>query len=211
MFYEPKNGYPFEIDPLNALVFPRPIGRISSLSKTGIPNLAPYSFFNAVAYTPPQVMFAASFEPNTYVYKDSVENILKTKEFVVNFVTNTMSQKMNLSSIDAPKDIDEFDFSKIKKRKSKKVKPFSVSNSPVNLECRLLQKIDLKSSLKNKFHNKIIIGEVIGIYINNQFINDGRIDSTAMQYVGRLGYEEYTTIKSKFKMKRPSWKEFSKK
>ncbi|SVA67111.1 uncharacterized protein METZ01_LOCUS119965, partial [marine metagenome] len=87
-----------------------------------------------VAYTPPQVMFAASFEPNTNAYKDSVENILKTKEFVVNFVTNAMSQKMNLSSIDAPKDIDEFDFSKIKKRKSKKVQPFSVADSPVNLE-----------------------------------------------------------------------------
>ena len=211
MFYEPKNGYPFEIDPLNALVFPRPIGWISSLSQKGIPNLAPYSFFNAVAYTPPQVMFAASFKPSTNVYKDSVENILKTKEFVVNFVTNAMSQKMNLSSIDAPKDIDEFDFSKIKKRKSKKVKPFSVLNSPVNLECKFLQKVDLKTSLKNKFHNKIIIGEVVGIYINNQFIKDGRIDSTAMQYVGRLGYAEYTTIKSKFKMKRPSWKEFSKK
>ena len=210
MFYEPKNGYPFEIDPLNALVFPRPIGWISSLSQKGIPNLAPYSFFNAVAYTPPQVMFAASFKPSRNAYKDSVENILKTKEFVVNFVTNAMSQKMNLSSIDAPKDIDEFDFGKIKKRKSKKVKPFSVLNSPVNLECRLLQKIDLKSSLNNKFHNKIIIGEIVGIYIDNQFIKNGRIDSIAMQYVGRLGYAEYTTIKSKFKMKRPIWKEFSK-
>ena len=131
MFYEPKNGFPFEIDPLNALVFPRPIGWISSLSQKGIPNLAPYSFFNAVAYTPPQVMFAASFKPSSNAYKDSVENILKTREFVVNFVTNAMSQKMNLSSIDAPKDIDEFDFSKIKKRKSKKVKPYSVSKSPV--------------------------------------------------------------------------------
>ena len=211
MFYEPKNGYPFEIDPLNAIVFPRPIGWISSLSLKGIHNLAPYSFFNAVAYTPPQVMFAATFEPNTNAYKDSVENILKTKEFVVNFVTNTMSKKMNLSSIDSPKNIDEFDLVKIKKRKSKKVKPFSVSNSPVNLECRLLKKVDLKSSLKNKFDNKIIIGEVVGIYIDNQFIRNGRIDSLAMQYVGRLGYAEYTTIKSKFKMKRPSWKEFTKK
>ena len=211
MFYEPKNGYPFEFDPLNALIFPRPIGWISSLSQKGIPNLAPYSFFNAVAYDPPQVMFAASFKPNTNGYKDSVENILKTKEFVVNFVTDTMSQKMNLSSIDAPKDIDEFDFSKIKKKKSIKVKPFSVLNSPVNLECKFLQKFNLKSSVKNKFHNKIIIGEIVGIYIDNQFIKDGRIDSIAMQYVGRLGYAEYTTIKSKFKMKIPNWKKFLKK
>ena len=207
MFYEPKNGYPFEIDPFNALVFPRPIGWISSLSQKGIPNLAPYSFFNAVAYTPPQVMFAASFKPNTNTYKDSVENILKTKEFVVNFVTIAMSEKMNLSSIDAHRDIDEFYFSKIKKRKSKKVQPFSVADSPVNLECKFLQKVDLKSSIKNKYHNKIIIGEVIGIYINNQFVKKNRIDSTAMQLVGRLGYSEYTTVRTKFKMKRPQWQD----
>ena len=207
MFYEPKNGYPFEIDPLNALVFPRPIGWISSLSQKGIPNLAPYSFFNAVAYTPPQVMFAASFKPNTNGYKDSVDNILKTKEFVVNFVTKKMNEKMNLTSIDAPNDVDEFLFSKIKKIKSQKVLVPSVKDSPINLECKLLQKIDLKSSIKNKYHNKIIIGEVIGIRIDEKFINNGRIDSVGMKLLGRLGYMEYTTVNSKFKMKRPMWKE----
>ena len=205
MFYEPKKGYPFEIDPLNALVFPRPIGWISSISSKGTLNLAPYSFFNAVAYTPPQVMFAASFKPHTKEYKDSVTNILKTKEFVVNFVTKTMSQKMNKSSIDAPDDIDEFNFSKIKKRKSKVDQVPSVAESPVNLECKFLKKIDLKSSIKNKYHNKIIIGEVVGIYIKNQYIKNGRIDSVAMKLIGRLGYTEYTSVTSKFKMKRPKW------
>jgi len=205
MFYEPKKGYPFEIDPLNALVFPRPIGWISSISSKGTLNLAPYSFFNAVAYTPPQVMFAASFKPHTKEYKDSVANILKTKEFVVNFVTKSLSQKMNKSAIDAPDDIDEFNFSKIKKRKSKVVQVPSVAESPVNLECKFLKKIDLKSSIKNKYHNKIIIGEVVGIYIKNQYIKNDRIDSVAMKLIGRLGYTEYTSVTSKFKMKRPKW------
>ena len=142
MFYEPKKGYPLSQNPFAALVFPRTIGWISSLSKKGVANLAPYSFFNAVAYTPPQVMFAASFKPHTKKFKDSIANILKTKEFVVNFVTKSMSQKMNKSAIDAPDNIDEFNFSKIKKRKSKVVHVPSVAESPVNLECKFLKKID---------------------------------------------------------------------
>ena len=150
-------------------------------------------------------MFAASFKPHTKEYKDSVTNILKTKEFVVNFVTKSMSQKMNKSAIDAPDDIDEYNFSKIKKRKSKVVQVPSVAESPVNLECKFLKKIDLKSSIKNKYHNKIIIGEVVGIYIKNQYIKNDRIDSVAMKLIGRLGYTEYTSVTSKFKMKRPKW------
>ena len=96
-------------------------------------------------------------------------------------------------------------FSKIKKRKSKVVQVPSVAESPVNLECKFLKKIDLKSSIKNKYHNKIIIGEVVGIYIKNQYIKNGRIDSVAMKLIGRLGYTEYTSVTSKFKMKRPKW------
>ena len=204
MFYEPKKGYPFEIDPLNALVFPRPIGWISSISSKGTLNLAPYSFFNAVAYTPPQVMFAASFKPHTKEYKDSVANILKTKEFVVNFATSKICKQMALSSIDAPLDIDEFKFTKLKKRKSKKVKAPSVAESPVNLECKLLKTFKLKSNYKK--YGTIVIGEVIGIFINNKFIKKGRVDSAAMRYVARLGYSEYTTVTSKFKMHHPKWK-----
>ena len=135
----------------------------------------------------------------------SVLNILKTKEFVVNFVTKKMSEKMNLTAIDAPENIDEFIFSKIKKIKSKKVKVPSVKDSPINLECKFLQKIDLKSTTKNKYDNKLIIGEIIGIRIDDNFIKNGRVDSVAMKLLGRLGYTEYTTISSKFKMKRPHW------
>ena len=205
MFYEPKKGHPFSIDPYKSLIFPRPIGWISTISKKGIPNLAPYSYFNAVADHPPQVMFSEEAPISYSRYKDSLTNILSTKEFVVNFVTKSMSQKMNKSAIDAPDDIDEFNFSKIKKRKSKVVQVRSVAESPVNLECKFLKKIDLKSSIKNKYHNKIIIGEVVGIYIKNQHIKNGRIDSVAMKLIGRLGYTEYTSVTSKFKMERPKW------
>ena len=204
MFYQPKKGHPFVIDPYKSLVFPRPIGWISSLSKKGIPNLAPYSFFNAISNDPPQVMFSSGAPTGSNNYKDSLTNILSTKEFVVNFATSKICKQMALSSIDAPSDIDEFKFTKLKKRKSKKVKAPSVAESPVNLECKLLKTFKLKSNSKK--YGTIVIGEVIGIFINNKFIKKGRVDSAAMRYVARLGYSEYTTVSSKFKMHHPKWK-----
>ena len=203
MFYQPKKGHPFSIDPYKSLIFPRPIGWISTISKKGISNLAPYSYFNAVADDPPQVMFSSGASISSNSYKDSLTNILSTKEFVVNFATSKIRNQMNLSSVDAPADVDEFTFTKLKKRKSKLVKVPSVADSPVNLECKLLKTLKLKSNSKK--HGIVIIGEVIGIFINNKFINKGRVDSTAMRYVARMGYSEYTTVSSKFRMKRPKW------
>ena len=160
MFYEPKKGHPFSIDPYKSLIFPRPIGWISTISKKGIPNLAPYSYFNAIAVDPPQVMFSEEAPISYNRYKDSLTNILSTKEFVVNFATSKTCKQMTLSSIDAPSDVDEFKFTKLKKRKSKKVTAPSVAESPVNLECKLLKTLKLKSNSKK--YGTIVIGEVIG-------------------------------------------------
>ena len=200
MFYEPKKGIPFEIDPFKSLVFPRPIGWISSISKKGIANLAPYSYFNSVADEPPQVMFCSNGSTPYGKYKDSLSNILATKEFVVNFVTSTLRNQMNISSKDFKPDEDEFFFSNLEKKKSKLVKAPSVKDSPVNLECKLVETIKLKSNSKKK--STMVIGEVIGIYINNKFIKNGRVDSVSMRYIARMGYSEYTTISSKFSLKR---------
>ena len=201
MFYEPKKGHPFSIDPYKSLIFPRPIGWISSISKKGIANLAPFSYFNALADDPPQVMFAAAAPVKPRNKKDTLSNILVTKEFVVNFATTTTRKQMNLSSVDAPQDGDEFLLTKLKKRKSKLVRAPSVADSPVNLECKLLKTLKLKSNTKK--HTTMIIGEVIGIYIKDTFIQKGRVNSVAMRYVARMGYSEYTTVSSRFRMKRP--------
>ena len=200
MFYKPKEN-PFTIDPFKSLVFPRPIGWISSVDDKGNANLAPYSYFNAIADDPPQIMFASASPEVPLKFKDSLTNILATKEFVVNFATSKTRKKMNLSSLDAPKDQDEFMITDLKKRKSKLVTPPSVAASPVNLECKLLKTLKLKSNSKK--YTTMIIGEVIGIYIKDKFIKKGRVDSVAMRYVARMGYSEYTTVSSKFKMKRP--------
>ena len=201
MFYEPKKGHPFKIDPYKALVFPRPIGWISSLSKRGIPNLAPYSYFNAIADEPPQVMFCSNGDSAYGGFKDSLTNILSTKEFVVNFATANTRDAMNISSSNYEPNEDEFVAAKLKKRKSKLVKPPSVNDSPVNLECKLLKTLKLKTNTKKI--STMVIGEIIGIYINNKFIKNGRIDSVSMRYISRMGYSEYSTISSKFNLKRP--------
>ena len=200
MFYQPKKN-PFSIDPYKSLIFPRPIGWISSIDKKGIVNLAPYSYFNAIADDPPQIMFVAGASDRFSQKKDTLANIMTTKEFVINFATIATRKQMNLSSKDIHKDDDEFVLTKLKKRKSRLVKVPSVADSPVNLECKLLKSIKLKSSLR-KF-STMVMGEVIGIYIKDSFIEKGRVNSAAMRYVARMGYSEYTTVSSKFKMKRP--------
>lgn len=204
MFYEPKKGHPFSIDPYKSLIFPRPIGWISTISKKGVPNLAPYSYFNAIADDPPQIMFSEEASTAHNRYKDSLTNILSNKEFVVNFATLKTRKQMSLTSIDAPPEIDEFKFAKLKKRKSKKVKTPSVAESPVTLECKLLKTLNLKSNSQKC--GTIVIGEVVGIFINDKFVKKGRVDSAAMRYVARLGYSEYTTISSKFRIPHPKWK-----
>ena len=200
MFYEPNKKCPFKIDPFKSIVFPRPIGWISSISKNGIANLAPYSYFNSVADEPPQVMFCSNGSTAYGKYKDSLSNILSTKEFVVNFVTSTLRNQMNISSKDFKPDEDEFFFSNLKKKKSKLVKAPSVKDSPVNLECKLVETIKLKSNSKKT--SIMVIGEVIGIYISNKFIKNGRVDSVSMRYIARMGYSEYTTVSSKFSLRR---------
>ena len=203
MFYEPKKGHSLPQNPFNALVFPRPIGWISSLSKKGIANLAPYSFFNAVAYEPPQLMFAATAYHSNGGLKDSVANILETKEFVVNLATKKLQQSVVYSSIDAPPGVDEFKLMKLKKRKSTMVQPPSVAESPATLECKLIRKINLKGKKINQ--NIMIIGEVVGIHIKDAFISNGKVNSLAMRAISRMGYTEYSEVKSRFLMDRPKY------
>lgn len=201
MFYEPKKGHPFKVDPFKALIFPRPIGWISTINKTGVANLAPYSYFNAIADEPPQVMFCSNGSSLHKKYKDSLSNILSTKEFVVNFATSKTRDKMNKSSGDFKPDDDEFNLANLRKKKSKIVKAPSVLNSPVNLECKLSKIIKLKTQSKES--STMIIGEVIGVFINNKFIKNNKVNSVEMRYIARLGYSEYTTISKKFNLRRP--------
>ena len=145
-------------------------------------------------------MFCSNGNSSYRKHKDSLSNILSTKEFVVNFVTSETKKQMNHTSRDFKPNDDEFIFSKLKKKKSKLIKVPAVKNSPVNLECKLSKIIKLKTNSDKV--STMIIGEVIGIFINNKFIKKDRIDSVSMNYLGRMGYSEYTKISTKFNLKR---------
>ncbi|NQV45537.1 MAG: flavin reductase family protein [Rhodospirillales bacterium] len=204
MFYNTSDPHGLPHNPFNALVTPRPIGWISSVDKDGNANLAPYSFFNAVSYSPPQVMFAASGYHADGGLKDSVRNIQETGEFVVNMVTWDLREAMNITSASAPHDTDEFDVAGLKKEPSELVTPPRVKASPAHLECRYSQTVEL-SRASEEAANLVVFGEVIGIHIRDDILVDGLVDMTKADVVGRLGYMDYVRIIEPFAMDRPGW------
>ncbi|MDC0986733.1 flavin reductase family protein [Alphaproteobacteria bacterium] len=206
MFYEPKDGHGLSKNPFNSLVVPRPIGWISSVDHDGNVNLAPYSFFNAVSYRPPTVMFSAGHgQMEDDGRKDSLRNIIETGEFVHSVCTWDTREAMNESSATTSKDVDEFVLTDLTPLSSKLVKPPRVKESPVHFECKLIQTIELPGpSAKDKY--TVVFGEVIGIHIADELIrDDGQIDIAKLLPVGRMGYQDYSKVTDAtvFTMNRP--------
>ncbi len=205
MFYRAGTPHGLKHDPFNAIVVPRPIGWISSIDARGVVNLAPYSFFNAVAYTPPQVVFSATSAHGQHGgLKDTVANVLETGEFVVNLATWDLRAEMNLSSAPAPRDVDEFTIAGVTPAASTLVRPPRVAESPVHLECRYLQSVKLLAR-DAASPNTLVIGEVVGVHIADEVIVDGMLDYARMRPIGRLGYQDYTRVGDVFSMPRPGW------
>lgn len=199
MFYQPKDGHPLPHNPFAAIVSPRPIGWISSRGKDGVDNLAPYSFFNAVAYDPPQVMFAStSLKAGRHMGKDSVANIDETSVFCVNIVEYAMRDAMNTTSTGHPDVTDEFSHAGIERTECETIACSRVANAPAALECKLSQIVTLKGE-----HNLIIIGEVTGIHLRDDCLIDGSFDVTKYQPLARLGYHDYARVTDLFSLKRP--------
>lgn len=205
MFYKASEPHGMKHNPFNGLVLPRPIGWISSLDKDGNVNLAPYSFFNAVSYHPPQVMFCAtSPHTNDDGPKDSVRNIIETGEFVHNMATWSLRQAVNLTSVAAPHGVDEFEVAGLTKAPAEMVAPPRVKESPIHLECKLVQVVDLPASQKGG-SNTVIFGEVVGIHISDEVIVDGIVDIHKVDAISRLGYRDYARVTDVFTMNRPDW------
>ena len=198
MFYDAiRNDHGLFNDPFKALVAPRPIGWISSLSADGAANLAPYSFFNAFSEQPFYVAFGSGTR------KHSLANIEATGEFAVNLATFELREQMNASSAEVPAGVDEFELAGLAKAPCRLIKPPRVAASPACLECRLFRVIDLPDD-SGEVHDYLAIGRVIGIHIDDRFISDGRVDTAAMRPIARLGYSEYTTVEQAWRMRRPS-------
>ena len=156
MFYQPKDGHSLPHNPFAAIISPRPIGWISTRSKDGVDNLAPYSFFNAVAYEPPQVMFAStSRKSDRHMGKDSVANIDEVGVFCVNIVEYAMRDAMNATSASNPEGGDEFTHASVERVECETIPCSRVAGAPAALECKLSQIITLTGE-----HNLIIIGEI---------------------------------------------------
>jgi flavin reductase (DIM6/NTAB) family NADH-FMN oxidoreductase RutF len=189
MFYRPADGHGLPHSPFAAIVTPRPIAWVSTRASTG-DNLAPYSFFNAVGYTPPQVMFAGDF-------KDSMANAMESGVFAVNVVEAAALPALNQTSARYPRGTDEFVAAGVAKAECIAINCPRVTNAPATLECRVVKLVDLIGP------ERILIGEVVGIHLRDDCLVDGRFDVTRYNPAARLGYHDYTFIREVVEMRRP--------
>ncbi len=198
MFYDPRvesHGLPH--DPWLALIVPRPIGWISTMASDGTPNLAPYSCFNAISSHPPFVMFSSDSA------KDSIRNAEETGYFCVNLATFELRNAMNQSSATYPPETDEFATCGLTPVPCRNIPVMRVGESPVAIECRLSQLITLSPSTGEPCSNRIAIGEVVGITIDESVLNDGLVDIELLRPLARLGYMDYAVPQPLFTLPRP--------
>lgn len=199
MFYRPENGHGLPHNPFNAIITPRPIGWISTRGRDGEDNLAPYSFFNGVAYTPPQVMFATtSRKEDRHMGKDSLANVDETGVFCVNVVEYAMREAMNATSGAYGREVDEFELAGIDRADCQTIDCARVAGAPASLECRMTQIVPLEGE-----DNHLVLGRVTGVHLRDDCLKEGRFDVTAFQPLARLGYRDYTRVTEVFSLKRP--------
>ncbi len=199
MFYRPEDGHGLPHNPFNAIVTPRPIAWVSTRGSDGSENLAPYSFFNAVAYVPPQVMFSStSAKPDRDGTKDSMSNIRDTGVFCVNIVEYAMKDIMNETSGPWSKDVDEFEKTGLERAECETVPCSRVANAPASLECKLTQIVKLPGEA-----NFVAFGEVTGIHLRDDCLKNGIFDVLSFNPLTRMGYRDYSVIREKFSLNRP--------
>jgi flavin reductase (DIM6/NTAB) family NADH-FMN oxidoreductase RutF len=199
--YDPKVGHGLRHDPLNAIIAPRPIGWISTVSAKGVRNLAPYSFFNAFNYRPPIIGFSSTS------WKDSARNIEETGQFVWNLATRPLAQAVNASSAAVAEHVDEFQLAGLTPAASQRVAPPRVAESPVAFECRLTQQIRLTDAEGAPVDAWLSLGEVVMVHIDQALLVDGVYDTVAAEPILRGGGPaDYFTIgeAQKFEMFRPT-------
>ena len=190
MFYQPSQGHGLPHSPFLAVVSPRPIGWISTRAALG-DNLAPYSFFNALASAPPQVMFAGDT-------LDSISNARETGVFAVNVVGAAMLDAMIQTSATVARGVDEFSFAGVEKAECLTIDCPRVAQAPATLECRVLQIMTLKGK-----DNFMVIGEVTGVHLRDDCLVNGRFDVTRYHPAARLGYKDYAVVRDVIERSRP--------
>jgi flavin reductase (DIM6/NTAB) family NADH-FMN oxidoreductase RutF len=198
MFYDTaKNDHGLPRDPFKAIVAPRPIGWITSMSAKGEINLAPYSFFNAVSDDPPIVLLSSEGP------KDSLVFVQETGEFVCNLATFELRAAVVATSAQFARGVNEMREAGLAPAPCRLVRAPRVAASPCALECKLLQVIDLKDLAGKPSRRHVVLGQVVGIHIDDRFIRDGRLDTAAMGPIARCGYADYSVVDKVFAIPRP--------
>lgn len=200
MYYEPgKSHHNLPHDPFKSCVVPRPIGWISSVDARGRHNLAPFSQFQNISYDPPIVMFSAN-QKSDGSRKDSVANAEQTGEFVWNMATWDLREAMNTSAQELAADIDEFDLAGLEKLPSRLVRPMRVKGSPIQFECVYLNSLRFPGNGPMGSAD-VVFGKVVGIHIDDAVIDsNGLIDIVKIRPIARMGYYDYTSVDSVFRM-----------
>jgi flavin reductase (DIM6/NTAB) family NADH-FMN oxidoreductase RutF len=200
IFFEPQSRDKslFPHDPFKALVTPRPIGWISTVSTAGEVNLAPYSYFNAFSSNPPIVGFSSEGD------KDSSTFAMETGEFVWSMATWALRDQMNATAASLDRGKSEFDHARLESAPSRLVRPPRVAASPAAFECRVTEVVKLKDIDGRDSGRRLVLGRVVGIHLDEHFVREGRVDSAAMRPIARGGYDEYSVVERVFSMPRPA-------
>jgi flavin reductase (DIM6/NTAB) family NADH-FMN oxidoreductase RutF len=182
-------------------ILPRPIGWISSVDAAGQPNLAPFSFFNAVASRPPTVVFCPTIREVDAGPKDTLRNVRATGEFVVNIVTDSLAEAMNISSTEFPPEVDEFQAAGVTAGPSVVVAAPRVAESPIHYECRVQQILEVGNEPGG---GAIVVGRVVHLHVDPAvLLGEDKIDLAALQPIGRLSGASYCRVNDVFQMARP--------
>ena len=196
--YDPAQGHGLPHDPIKAIIAPRPIGWVSSLDQEGHANLAPYSFFNIFCSAPPILIFGSEGR------KDSINNIEATGGFVYNLATRRQAEAMNISSGSFAAGVDEFDEAGLEKLASESVRSPRVGGAPASFECKLLEIKALVDLDGNRLERELVIGQVVRVHIDADYLTDGLFDIEKAGTIARCGYRgDYVEVTSVFEMLRP--------
>ncbi len=186
-------------------IVPRPIAFVSTISADGVLNLAPFSFFTGVSANPPTICFCPVRRASDGQRKDTLRNIQDVGEFVVNIVSEDFAAQMNACSADFPPEVNEFEISGLTPIPSDLVKPPRVKESRVQMECRLLQIVEISDQ---PLGASIVIGRILRFHVDDGLFQDFRIDPDELRAIGRMGGPTYARTTDRFDMPRPTVADF---
>jgi flavin reductase (DIM6/NTAB) family NADH-FMN oxidoreductase RutF len=200
--FEPGKDAPADLYKLMiGTIVPRPIAFVSSLDAQGIRNLAPFSYFMACSADPPVICFVTSHRSGPRPTKDTLTNILATREFVVNIVSEEFAEKMNLTAAEVAPEVDEFALAGLTPLASELVQPPRVAESHVHMECRLRQILPISNPAGAA--NTVIFGDVLRFHVDEAVVDGYKIDPDKLRAIGRMGGPTYTRTRDRFDLIRP--------